>query len=132
MTRRKTVARWLLVSIAAIGVIAVANISFSQFTGQSQCPQLGKFPACYIVLVFYTLILISAVFRTAIPSMIFWIGWAGVFVMAVTGTALEISGLETCPRTGSGTPTCYFSLAIAMVLALLFVLSSERTPTDER
>lgn len=132
MTGTKTVARWLLVSIAAIGVIAVANISYSQFTGQSQCPQLGMFPACYIVLVFYALILIAAVFRTAVPSLIFWVSWAGVFVMAVTGTALEMSGLETCPRTGGGTPTCYFSLGIAMVLALLFVLSSKRTPTDDR
>jgi hypothetical protein len=126
MTRWKTVARWLLVSIAAIGVIAVAKISYSQFTGQSQCPQLGMFPACYVVLAFYALILISAVFRAAIPSWVFWIGWAGVFVMAITGTALEIAGSETCPRTGGGTPTCYFSLAIAIVLALLFVASTRR------
>ena len=122
----------MLVGIAAIGVVAVAKISYGQITGQSQCPQLGMFPACYIALVFYALILISAVFRTAIPSWIFWIGWAGVFVMAATGTALEIAGSETCPRTAGGTPTCYFSLAFAIVLVLLFVLSSERTPTDDR
>ncbi|MFT7287846.1 MAG: hypothetical protein ACI87W_001961, partial [Halieaceae bacterium] len=68
MTRRKALARGLLVSIAAIGVIAVAKISYSQFTGQSQCPQLGVFPICYIVLACYTLMLISAVLPTAMPA----------------------------------------------------------------
>ena len=126
MTRGKAIARWLLISIAAIGVIAVAKISYGQFAGQSHCPQLGILPFCYVVLACYTLILISSVLRTAIPSWFFWIGWIGVFAMAVSGTALEIAGTDTCPRTGGGTPTCYYSLGLAILLALLFFLSSEK------
>ncbi len=132
MRQRKTIARWLLVSIAAIGVIAVAKISYSQFAGQSQCPQLGIFPACYFVLACYTLILISALFRAAIRSWVFWIGWLGVFAMAISGTVLELAGTQTCPRTASGTPTCYFSLAIAILLVLLFVISFEKNLSKDR
>lgn len=132
MMRTTAIARWLLVGIAAIGVITVAKISYNQFTGQSQCPQLGFLPACYVVLACYTMILISAVLRTAMASWIFWIGWLGVFAMAISGTALEIAGREVCPRTGGGTPTCYYSLAIAILLALLFLIGSEKTLSNNR
>jgi len=132
MIRSKVIAHWLLVGIAAVGVFGIARISMGQFTGQAQCPQLGDLPACYVVLACYTLILISAVLRSAIPSWIFWIGWLGVFAMAMTGTVLEIAGMQTCPRTGGGTPTCFYSLGLAILLALLFIASSERKLPDDR
>ena len=132
MVDKKAIVRWLLVGTAAIGVFGVAGISYRQFTGLSQCPQLGILPACYIVLICYASMLLAAFRRTPIMSWFFWIGWLGAFAMAITGTGLELAGIETCPRTGDDTPTCYFSLAIAMVLALLFVLSSEKAPSDER
>jgi hypothetical protein len=123
--RKEAISRWLLVGISAVGVLGVAQISYSQFAGLAQCPQLGMIPACYIVLACYTLILIAAVYRRAMPAWVFWIGWFGVFATAMSGTALELGGTQTCPRTASGTPTCYFSLAIAIVLALLFIISFE-------
>ncbi len=129
---KEAIARWLLVGISAIGVLGVAQISYSQFAGLSQCPQLGMIPACYIVLACYTLILIAAVCRRAMPSWVFWIGWLGVFAMAISGTVLELAGTQTCPRTASGTPTCYFSLAIAILLALLFIISFEKNLSKDR
>ena len=131
MVDKKAIARWLLVGIAAIGVFGVAGISYRQFAGLSQCPQLGILPACYIVLICYVSILLAALRRTPIMSWFFWIGWLGVFAMAITGSGLELAGIETCPRTGDGIPTCYFSLGLAIVLALLFVISSEKAPSDD-
>ncbi len=132
MMRKRTIARWLLVVTAAAGVIAVANISYDQLTGSSQCPQLGSFPACYVVLICYILIFLAALRRGAILSWAFWIGWLGVFALALSGAALELAGTETCPRTDSGTPTCFYSLAIAILLALLFLVSSERNLSNDR
>jgi len=132
MVDKKAIVRWLLVGTAAIGVFGVAGISYRQFTGLSQCPQLGILPACYIVLICYASMLLAALRRTPIMSWFFWIGWLGVFGLAVSGTALELAGVETCPRTGGGTPTCYFSLGIAIVLALLFILASNKAPTGIR
>lgn len=132
MVDKKAIARWLLIVTAAIGVFGIAGISYRQFTGLSQCPQLGNLPACYIVLICYALMLLASLRRTLTMSWFFWIGWLGVFGFAVSGTALELAGVGTCPRTGGGTPICYFSLGLAMVLALLFILGLERKPANER
>ena len=95
-------------------------------------PQLGTLPACYIVLICDASMLLAALRRMPIMLWFFWIAWFGVFAMAITGTGLELAGIETRPRTGSRTLTCYFSLGLAMVLGLLFVLSTERAPSDDR
>jgi len=43
------------------------------------------------------------------------------FAIAITATALEITGLKTCPRTAGGAPACYYAAGIAILFALLFI-----------
>jgi hypothetical protein len=58
-------------------------------------------------------------FRLAI---LFYLGWTPVFLLALTGSTLEIMGHNSCPLSPAGIPLCYFSLTIATFLLPAFVL----------
>jgi len=79
-------------------------------------------PACYLVLLGYALmggsVFVSAGFRTAM----FAAGWIPVFSLALFGSSMEAFGYETCPRNENNTPTCFFSLAIAVGLIVAFLV----------
>ncbi len=123
MIRRQQMAGWLLAGLAIFGVAGALPISYENFTGQSECPHLGSIPACYPVLAGYLMILVSALASGVKIAWLFWAGWAIVFGMAATGTVVELSGLETCPRRGGNVPACYYSLGISTVLLILRMLS---------
>ena len=73
---------------------------------------------------------VAALFARRRMVLIFMAGWIPVVLLALVGTALELNGTTTCPKTTSGTPLCFYSLAAAFTLfalyfATLFLLKKE-------
>ena len=101
--------RILLASLALAGVIGVLPIAQRQFTGAAPCPTLALLPACYLVLLGYMLVVVSAFQRGRYRIWTFVTGWIPLFILASTGTGLELFGQEACPRSLGGTPTCFLS-----------------------
>jgi hypothetical protein len=117
-----TVARWLLFTLAIFGVVGVAPIALQQWTGASACPALGPVPACYVALVGYSLVAVSVFFEGRVRLAVFLAGFIPIFALAATGSGLELLGQNACPKSTTGTPLCYYSLALAISLAVLFFL----------
>jgi len=51
--------RTAIVLLASIGVLGVGRISISHWTSEASCPMMGSLPACYIILIGYSLIVLS-------------------------------------------------------------------------
>lgn len=104
--------------LALTGLAGVLPVSLAELTTGSACPHLGPVPACYLVSVAYAAMLITVLDRSFWNVWYFWAGWTPVFMLAATGSALEIVEYGTCPRTGSETPMCFLSLGLAVALAV--------------
>ncbi len=104
--------------LALTGLAGVLPISLAELTTGSACPHLGPVPACYLVSVAYAAMLITVLDRRFWRVWHFFAGWVAVFMLAATGTALEILDYGTCPRTGSETPICFLSLGLSVALAV--------------
>jgi hypothetical protein len=131
----KLVRKWALITarlvvavLSIIGLIGVLPIAYQQITAVNDCPALGPVPACYIVLTGYVLIGVSILFGARWRTLIFSIGWVPVFGLALTGTSLELLGQNACPKTSSGIPACFLSLAILTVIVLAFIVQRELSP----
>jgi hypothetical protein len=116
------IARWLFVALAILGVAGVAPIAFQQWTGDTACPSLGFVPACYIALLGYSLTAISAFLKDKIRLVVFLLGFVPIAALAVMGSSFELLGQMACPRSAGGTPMCFYSLALAFSLAVLYLI----------
>ena len=115
--------RLAIVSAAAFVLVQLAPVIRSELADGSGCPDIGPVPACYVVAGCYALMGIVAIFHPVRLQVIYWTGWAPVFLLALSGSVLEISGTPTCPAAANGTPMCFYSLALATVLAVLFIVT---------
>lgn len=110
--------RIVIALVAISGLIGVLPVSYSEFVGGLGCPHLGPIPACHIVSVAYLAIFISVVFSVTWHPFIIVTAWSVVLILAAIGTAMELTGAGTCPKTASGIPKCYFSLSLAGLLSI--------------
>lgn len=116
------VARALLFGLALAGTIGVLPIVQKQVTGVAACPALGPIPACYLVLLGYVLIAVSALPGPRYRFRTFAVGWIPLFLLAISGSGLEFFIRDTCPRTSDGVPTCYLSLGLLCLLAVIYLV----------
>jgi len=116
-------ARLIIAGLAIVGLVGVLPVSWDELISGSACPHLGPIPACHIVSVAYSLILLSVVdYRLWKPGLFIW-GWLPVFILALNGSTLELWGRDTCPKTAGGWPKCFSSLALASFIILPLVVS---------
>ena len=114
------VIRLAIFGLAAFVIYKLAPVVMAEWQTQDRCPKLGPVPACYLVSAAYAAIGISALLEPRRLTWLFLIGWLPVFLLAATGTTLELFGRPTCPATTDGTPMCYYSLAVALILLPAF------------
>ncbi|MEE8254794.1 MAG: hypothetical protein V3S58_04225 [Nitrosomonadaceae bacterium] len=111
--------RTAIVLLASIGVLGVGRISISHWTGEASCPMIGSLPACYIILIGYSLIVLSMYPRLQKAFVLFLIGWVPVAMLALTGVVGELTDVLQCPHLENGIPQCYLSAALALFIGLL-------------
>ena len=119
-------ARLVILGVAAMALYRLLPVVLSQWQGTKPCPAAGPIPACYIVGLGYAVMGIAALVGPARAGWLFLTGWLPVFLLALSGTALELAGQPTCPLTPSGTPLCYYSLAITGLILLPAFLITRR------
>ena len=85
---------------------------------------LGPLPACIIVFLGYLLMFIATIFiADKAKSKLFLIGWLPVFLLALSGVVVEISGTTICPAGAYGIPQCFYSFAVTVLTLLLFIFT---------
>ena len=105
--------------LASIGVLGAGRISVIHWTGEASCPMISSLPACYIILIAYSLIVLSMYPRLKRAPMVFLIGWVPVTTLALTGVVGELTGILQCPHLENGIPQCFISAAFGLIIGLL-------------
>ena len=108
---------WLLL---AVGLYGALSVSYTTITGTDPCPDVQGLPVCFVVAVGY-LMMVTSLFMPnyGLKKRIFLSGWLIVFLIAVTGTLLEIMNGNTCPQSADGLPLCYVSLTLCILILVL-------------
>jgi len=105
----KNLAQLALVALGLFGTTAGAKLSIAHFRHGEVCPMLGPIPACNIVFFGYLLVF-----------------WLPVIGLALAGVIVELIRGDTCPPGGFGIPQCFYSLAMASAVILLFFFVRKR------
>lgn len=133
-------ALWLLL---AIGFFGIVKVSWENLTG-SPCPHVFSVPICYVVLLGYSLMVLSVViWHGRSRHYLFVSGWSIAAGIALIGSIAEFAlGGGVCPASGGGSlrgadssgvagiPLCYVSLALLLVILLLFMVGPYKRACD--
>lgn len=121
---------YLLWALVIFGFVSVGKVSIDNMTGLA-CPSLLWVPVCYIVTAAYALMLGSLIVNhNGCKHHFFCAGWGVAFVIALFASLTELlAGGGICPSTSGGLragnslgiPLCYISLAILIVILVLFI-----------
>ena len=104
--------------LAAFGLFGVIPVSIDTLTNTKACPMVLVVPACYVVTAGYFLMLLSCILSR---NVLFYTGWLPVFLLAASGSVSELLGHAVCPRNSANIPLCYFSLILALMIAISFI-----------
>jgi hypothetical protein len=107
----------LTLLICLFGVYAGFSISLKNYQNINSCPTIGIVPACYVVTAGYLLMLAGTLIKS---QFVFVSGFLPVFLLALAGTGMEILNHHVCPQNAGGTPMCYYSLALVVLVGLSF------------
>jgi hypothetical protein len=123
---------WVLIGFGFLGGL---NVSYANYTGEQACPNVSGLAICYVVTLAYGLMLLSLLIQKAAYQLaLFLSAWGITFYIALFGTSLELMSGDVCPKTSGLLPLCFVSLALCLVLVLLFMLSqsgkNSRAPID--
>ena len=114
---------WVTLLVLLFVTYSAANLSLNDWKQKNVCPKIMRIPACYIVFICFTIALISHVLNTAISNVIYFIFIGIPGGIALIGSITELSGKTICPKTASGIPMCYISLAFCVILMLVKYIS---------
>lgn len=118
----------ILWCLLGVGLYGAFSVSYTTMTGTSPCPSIVGIPACFVVFMGYSLMLIAALINThRHAGKCFLAGWIPVFLLAFVGSMFEIGNGNTCPKSSFGLALCYVSLAFAMtVIACFFIVRKSK------
>ena len=111
--------RVAIVLLASIGVLGVGRISVIHWTGEASCPVISSLPACYVILIAYSLIVFSMYPRLQKARIVFFTGWVPVITLALAGVVGELTNTLQCPHLENGVPQCFISASFASIIGLL-------------
>jgi hypothetical protein len=110
-----------LLSTLGIGLWGGLSVSYTNFTAQQVCPHLAGLAICYIVTIAYGLMLITLFMkRSRFHLILLFTAWTITFLIALSGSVLEIIHGAVCPTTSFMLPLCYVSLAMCLAIAALY------------
>ncbi len=113
----------ILLGLLIVSLYGAISVSYLTVTGIAPCPEVVNIPACFIVTLGYFLMFIATLFNN--KKNVKWLfisGWIPVFLLALVGSALELSQGDICPKSSMGIALCYVSLSFAITVGTLYWL----------
>jgi hypothetical protein len=122
-----------IIVIAVVSLIFTLWLVYNEIADPPYCPRIFYIPACYLVFVAYSLVIISEFIKKREANILMYLGGAGLgFVLAVWFSFNHIAGLERCPIF-FGIPMCYASLlACSVLIVIKMVLIHKDMPLSLR
>jgi len=137
--KSNSISTMILWALVILGFIAGLKVSIDNFNGIA-CPNILMMPICYVVTAAYGLMLGSLILNhNGCKHYFFCIGWSVAFIIAAFASVVEMfSHTSVCPSTsgglravsGTGLPLCYISLAMLIVIIVLFVKGPYKNACD--
>jgi hypothetical protein len=117
--------RLAIILLSGYAIFSVLPIVHLHWNEQVSCPTIAMIPACYLVLVGYTGILLSVLLPLILKdfakaNFLFLISWLVVSLFALLGVFGEITNLWHCPKSVTGIPKCVYSAGLVLIIRLLF------------
>lgn len=109
----------LIWALAFFGLYGTVGLVSKEMAKGNICPKIVGIPACYIILVSFLMVLGS---HSTLLKDTYWgyfIGAGVAGAIAATGTTGQLMGTIECPKTATGIPMCYLSLAFFTTLLVL-------------
>ena len=122
MTKYK-IMKYALLVLTFVGTIAGARLTLEHMKVGEVCPMFGPLPACVIVFICYLIMFITTLMINKPKAKLFYIGWTPIFLLALSGVVVEFTGTKICPPGALGIPQCFYSLGIAILCLLLFIVA---------
>ncbi|WP_299259992.1 hypothetical protein [uncultured Aquimarina sp.] len=113
----KKVFKIVLAMLFAIGILGAGSLVIEEIQTGNGCPKIWLIPACVIILICFIIPLISHILGKYNRSYFFFTGLATV--IAAIASIMQFTGNGECPKTGGGTPMCYYSLLLFTGLIVL-------------
>ena len=123
-----TVLSIVLFILVLFGLLGGLRISYINFIGTNSCPHLGPIALCYVVTLGYLSMLLGlCISKLWFSQVVFWAGWTFVFLIALVGTGFELTITKVCPQGFRSIPLCFLSLALSIIIGLLFKGNSTKS-----
>lgn len=103
--------------ILIIGVLGAGGLVLEEFKTGEGCPKIIHIPMCLVILICFIVPFIVHLLKKWNVLFFLFTGLAGS--IALLASIMQFIGNAECPKTVSGTPMCYYSLAIFSSLILL-------------
>ena len=107
-----------LALLLAFASYQAGALSLKQWLNPGACPSLGPIPACYLVLTGFGLALIGHLWNL---RKLFLGGLGFPSALALFASIGEVFGFVECPKSASGIPMCYLSLALCALCWVLWI-----------
>ena len=111
---------WLLILVFSIGIIGAGLLVYDEIKTTNVCPKLLGIPACYIILTCFTIPFFTHISKG--KNSIYFLFTGIAFIIALVASIMQFTGLGECPKTGNGTPMCYYSLLLFTILIFLKII----------
>jgi len=115
----RSVFRGTLGLLIVVGLWSSLRLSYLTVTATAPCPSILSIPLCYLAAIGYLSMLASQIPTLGkLKHRLFYPAWAIVFLIAASGSSVELFAGDTCPRTDGGVPMCYISLAFCAAILM--------------
>ncbi len=113
-----------LIILALVGVsfISVIILAISHLKTGNTCPKVFAIPACYILIMFMLMILLSHLSIINDRNILFFTGAGLTFLIAVYASFSHIRGSLECPKLFDKIPMCYLSLITFGIVIVLKII----------
>ncbi|GER58117.1 hypothetical protein ULMA_02250 [Patiriisocius marinus] len=118
-------AYYLILLILLIGVYGAGGLVVDEFKTGDGCPKIMHIPMCLVILICFFIPLIAHLLKKWSVLYFLFTGLAGS--IALIASIMQYIGNAECPKTGSGTPMCYYSLILfsSLIILKIFYLKSK-------
>ena len=114
---------WITLIVLLFVTYSAINLSINDWKQKNICPKIMGIPACYIVASCFITALSCHIINTPTSTLFYFVFIGIPGVIALIGSITELSGKTVCPKTASGIPMCYISLAFCVALIVLKYIS---------
>lgn len=119
--------------LIVVGLWSSLRLSYLTVTTTAPCPAILWIPLCYLAAIGYLSMLASQIppFEK-LKSRLFYPAWAIVFLIATSGSSVELFVGDACPKTDGNVPMCYISLAFCVAIFTLHQLELRSSKLAEK